>query len=264
MLIIGENINTSRKEIADAVEKRDADFIQNIARKQSDAGAHYIDVNAGAFREKEAEILCWLVEVVQQEVNLPLCLDTANPVALSEAFASHHGEPMINSVSLERERYDSMLEIITSNPCRVVALCIGKTAMPKTVEERVQAGSELITRLTEAGIPISKIYVDPLIQPVSVDVQMGIQALETIRTIMTGFPGVNTISGLSNISYGLPKRRLINRNFLALAMAFGLSGAILDPTDKLLMAALKTGEMLLGRDEFCEKYLDAYYEGLLP
>jgi 5-methyltetrahydrofolate--homocysteine methyltransferase len=102
------------------------------------------------------------------------------------------------------------------------------------------------------------------VQPVSVDVNMGTQALEAIRKIMTAFPGVHTISGLSNISYGLPKRKLINRTFLSLAMAFGLSAAILDPTDKLLMASLKTTEMLLGRDEYCEKYLDAFSEGLLP
>jgi 5-methyltetrahydrofolate--homocysteine methyltransferase len=264
MLIIGEKINTSRKEIAEAVEKRDASTIQNLAQEQADAGAQYIDVNAGTFRNQEAACLCWLVETVQQAVDLPLCLDTASPVALSKAIAHHRGEPMINSISLERDRYEGLLDIVTSHPCRIVALCMGASAMPKTVEERVQAGSELITRLTDAGIPTDKIYVDPLVQPVAVDVHMGTRALEAVRAIMTAFPGVHTISGLSNVSYGLPKRRLINRTFLALSMAFGLSAAILDPTDKLLMAALRTAEMLLGHDAFCEKFLDAYSEGLLP
>lgn len=264
MLIVGENINTSRKAIAEAVEKRDVAFIQAVARKQADAGAHYIDVNAGTMGDRESECLCWLVEIVQQAMDLPLCLDTANPAALSEAIAIHRGEPLINSISLERDRYDKMIDLVVSTPCRVVALCIGESAMPKNVADCVKVGAELITRLTDAGLPLEKIYIDPLIRPVSVDVRMGAQALETIRRIMTEFPGVNTISGLSNISYGLPRRRLINRHFLSLAMAFGLSAAILDPTDTLLMATLRTVDMLLGKDEFCEKFLEAHYAGRLP
>jgi 5-methyltetrahydrofolate--homocysteine methyltransferase len=140
---------------------------------------------------------------------------------------------------------------------------MSQTSMPTTVEERVEVGSELISRLTEKGAPLDKIYVDPLIQPVSVDTNMGSAALGAIRETMNKFPGVQTICGLSNISFGLPERRLINRNFLALAMAHGLSAAILDPTDRQLMSTLLSVEMLLGRDEFCEKYIDAYQEGRL-
>ena len=105
MLVVGEKINTSRKSIAAAVEAQDADFIGEVAREQAEAGAHYIDVNAGTFLEKEADYLCWLVEVVQNAVDLPLCLDSPNPKALSEAIKHHSGEPMINSISLEKERY---------------------------------------------------------------------------------------------------------------------------------------------------------------
>jgi cobalamin-dependent methionine synthase I len=258
MIIVGEKINTSRRSIAEAVEKRDAEFICRMARDQAEAGAHYIDVNAGTFLAQEVDYLCWLVETVQSEVELPLCLDSPNPKALSEAIKRHKGEPMINSISLEEDRFESLLPVVTSQPCSVVALCMGKTAMPKTTEERVEVGSELIKKLTNEGIPLKKIYVDPLVQPVSVDIRLGITALRAISKIMNDVPGVNTICGLSNISFGLPERRLINRNFLALSMSYGLSAAILDPTDKQLITTLLAVEMLLGRDEYCENFIDAY------
>jgi len=263
MIIVGEKINTSRKSIEEAVEKRDAAFIARVAREQAEAGAHYIDVNAGTFVGQEIDYLCWLVETVQSEVGLPLSLDSPNPRALSEAMKRHKGEPMINSISLEEDRFQSLFPIITSQPCHVVALCMAQTSMPTTVEERVQVGSELIHKLTGGGIPLEKIYVDPLVQPISVDTGMGIATLGAINRIMNDFPGVNTICGLSNISFGLPERRIINRNFLALCIAYGLSAVILDPADKQLMTTLVTVEMLLGRDEYCGNFIDAYQNGRL-
>jgi 5-methyltetrahydrofolate--homocysteine methyltransferase len=234
-----------------------------VARDQAEAGAHYIDVNAGTFLDQEVDCLCWLVETVQKGVDLPLCLDSPNPQALSEAMKLHKGEPMINSISLEEDRFQSLLPVITSRSCQVVALCMAQASMPTTVEERVQVGSELIKKLTDEGIPLGKIYVDPLVQPVSVDTGMGVATLGAISKIMKDFPGVHTICGLSNISFGLPERRLINRNFLALCTSYGLSAAILDPTDKQLMATLFSIEMLLGRDEYCENFIDAYQNGRL-
>ena len=263
MIIVGEKINSSRTAISQAIEARDANFIVQVAREQAEAGADFIDVNAGTFVDRETECLCWLVETVQQTIERPLCLDSPNPKALSEAMRLHQGEPMINSISLEEDRFNALLPVVMSGPCHVVALCMSQTSMPTTVKERVEVGSELISRLTEKGVPLEKVYVDPLIQPVSVDTNMGSAALGAIREIMNKFPGVQTICGLSNISFGLPERRLINRNFLALAMAYGLSAAILDPTDRQLMSTLLSVDMLLGRDEFCEKYIDAYQEGHL-
>ena len=261
MIIVGEKINTSRKSIEEAVRKKDAAFIARVAREQAEAGAHYIDVNAGTFLEEEIDYLCWLVETVQSEVDLPLSLDSPSPKALSEAMKRHKGEPMINSISLEEERFKSLLPVITSQPCCVVALCMGQTAMPTTVEERVQVGSELNKSLTGKGFPLEKIYVDPLVQPISVDTNMGIATLGAISKIMNDFPGVNTICGLSNISFGLPERQIINRNFLALCLSYGLSAVILDPTDRHLMTTLITVEMLLGQDEYCGNFIEAYQNG---
>ena len=261
MLVVGEQINTSRKSIAAAVKAQDVDFISEVARHQAEAGAHYIDVNAGTFLDAEVDYLCWLVEVVQKAVDLPLCLDSPNPKALAEAIKHHRGEPMINSISLEKERFEALLPVVTGKPCRIVALCMAETSMPNTVEERVEVGAELISRLTNAGIPVEKIYLDPLVQPVSVDTGMGMAVLGAIHKITKDFPGANTICGLSNISFGLPMRKVINRNFLALCMASGLSAAILDPTDKHLMATLVSVEMILGRDEYCGSFIEAYQSG---
>ena len=261
MIIVGEKVNTSRKSIREAVEKRDADFIVKVAQEQAEAGAHYIDVNAGTFVDQETECLCWLVETVQGALDIPLCLDSPNPKALAEAMKLHKGEPMINSISMEADRLESLLPLVTSQPCHVIALCMAQTSMPTTVEERVQVASDLIHELTGKGIPMERIYVDPLVQPVSVDTGMGIAALGAIHKIMSDFPGINTICGLSNISFGLPERHLINRNFLALAMSYGLSAAILDPTDKKLISTLLSVDMLLGRDEYCGNFIDAYQAG---
>ena len=263
MIVVGEKINTSRKSIAAAVEKRDADFIVKVAQAQVDAGATYIDVNAGTLLEQETEVLCWLVQTVQGAIDIPLSLDSPNPAALAEAMKLHKGEPMINSISLEKDRLDALLPVVTSQPCTVVALCMAETSMPTTTEERVEVGSELIDKLTSKGVALEKIYVDPLVQPVSVDTNMGVATLGAIGQIMRKYEGVNTICGLSNISYGLPERKLINRNFLALAIAHGLNGAILDPVDNLLMATMYTVEMLMGKDEYCGNYIDAYEKGIL-
>ncbi len=263
MIVVGEKINTSRKSIAEAVEKRDVDFIVKVAQAQVDAGATYIDVNAGTLLEEEIDALCWLVQTVQGAIDIPLSLDSPNPAALAEAIKLHNGEPMINSISLEKDRLDALLPIVTLQPCAVVALCMAETSMPTTTEERVEVGSELIDKLTDSGVMLEKIYVDPLVQPVSVDTNMGVATLGAIDQIMGKYVGVNTICGLSNISYGLPERKLINRNFLALAIAHGLNSAILDPTDNLIMATMYTVEMLMGKDEYCGNYIDAYEKGII-
>jgi cobalamin-dependent methionine synthase I len=261
MLIVGEKINTSTKRIAQAVETGDSAFIAQVAQQQVAAGADFVDVNAGTFVEKEVDYLPWLVKTVQSSVDIPLCLDSANPEALIKALEFHKGEPMVNSISLEEERFHSLLPVITAHSCKVVALCMAQTGMPTAADDRVSVASELIERLTSAGILLESIYVDPLVQPVAIDVGMGSAVLQAISTIMERFPGVNTICGLSNISYGLPARRLVNRNFLTLAIAHRLSAAILDPTEKHLMSNLLATQMLLGQDEYCSNYIKAYQGG---
>ena len=258
MIIVGELINTSRNSIQKAVKQDNRDFIQSIALKQAEAGADYIDVNAGTFVAQEVDLLPWLVETVQAAVDLPLCLDSPNPAALQKALAVHRGVPMINSISLEKDRFQSMLPLVTSHPCKLVALTMKQTAMPTSAQERIEAAGLLIDELTRAGLKEEDIFIDPLVQPVSVDICMGRAVLDAIRGIKTKYPSVHTICGLSNISFGLPERKRINRYFLSLAMHSGLDAAILDPIDRQLMAALKTAALLLGQDEYCTAFIEAY------
>lgn len=262
MIIVGEKINTSRRAIAEAVENRDTESIQEVARAQADAGADYIDVNAGTFLKREAAFLTWLVETVQAAVDLPLCLDSPDPKALESALACHRGEAMINSISLEEDRWEALLPVVSARPCKVVALCMARTSMPTTAQERIDVAVELVEGLQAAGVALENIYVDPLVQPVSVDVRMGPAILDAIAGIRERFPSVNAICGLSNVSYGLPSRKMINRHFLVLAMQRGLNAAILDPTDREMRASLLTARMLLGKDEFCSDYIEGYQQGL--
>ncbi|MBI5571299.1 MAG: dihydropteroate synthase [Desulfomonile tiedjei] len=261
MIIVGEKINTGRPRITEAMAKRHASSILAVAREQAQAGADFIDVNAGTFLEHEADYLSWLVETIQGEVDLPLCLSTSNASALSEAMKRHRGEPMVNAISLAKERLRSFLPVITSRPCRVIALSAAEGSTPVPLDERIRASSELISILTGEGIPPEKIYIDPAVQPMVKDSGTGLATIGTIRQMVADFPEVNTICGISNVSFGLPARPFINRQFLALLMTAGLSAAILDPTDKHLMATLLAVDALLGRDASCKSFIDAYTNG---
>ena len=139
MIVVGELINASRKAIGEAISNQDADAIKKIALEQHEAGADYIDVNAGIFVEEEAEYLSWLVELVQSVVDGPCCIDSPNPAAIEAALAVHKGDtpPMLNSISLEKERYDALLPILAGTDMKVVALCMSDEGMPETTDDRL-------------------------------------------------------------------------------------------------------------------------------
>ncbi|MBW7996876.1 MAG: methyltetrahydrofolate cobalamin methyltransferase [Candidatus Glassbacteria bacterium] len=265
MLIIGERINSSRKRITPAVENRDEQFIINEAGMQFEAGADYVDVNAGTFGpDKEPELLCWLVQTVQGAHDCRLSLDSPNPAAIEPALKLHKGKAMINSISLEKARYDSLMPLVRDHGADVIAMCADdEHGMPTDLETKLLVAGRLVEKLTGDGIPLENIFVDPLVFPIATDSSYGNVVLGAIEQIMAKFPGVHTMVGLSNVSHGLPFRFQINQMFLVLAMGRGLDGAILDPTDKRLMADLLTAQALLGRDEFCMNYLQAHQGGKL-
>ena len=265
MLIIGERINSSRKRIAPAVESKDADFIIGEAGMQLEAGADYVDVNAGTFGpDKEPELLCWLVETVQGAHECRLSIDSPNPAAIEPALKLHKGKALINSISLEKARYDNLMPLVRDHGTDVIAMCADDDhGMPTDLETKLLVAGNLVDKLTGDGVPLENIYVDPLVFPIATDSAYGNVVFSAIEQIMTRFPGVHTMVGLSNISHGLPFRFQINQMFLVLAMGRGLDGAILDPTDKRLMANLITANALLGRDEFCMDYIQAHQGGKL-
>ncbi|SHF44721.1 5-methyltetrahydrofolate--homocysteine methyltransferase [Desulfacinum infernum DSM 9756] len=259
--VIGERINTTRKPVRQAVEARDAAFIQADVKRQQDAGAHYIDVNAGARVGREREDMEWLLDVIQEEVSIPLCLDSPDPRVLEAAYERVERPPLINSISLEKERLNNLIPFLRGKDCGVVALCMDDSGLPKDADEVLDRARQLVEKLEGIGMPRHRIYIDPLVQPVSTRTEHGPQAITAVRKIMTELEGVHTVCGLSNVSFGLPKRRAVNRAFLSLMMAAGLDAAILDPLDASLMATLITSNMLLGRDEYCMDYIDAVRDG---
>lgn len=263
MIIIGELINASRKDIGAAIEARNAGAIERVARDQAEAGADYIDVNAGIFVGREPEYLSWLVTTVQKATDQPCAIDSPDPRAIEEALKAHQGTPMINSISLEKERYHNLLPIVAGTDFKVIALCMSDDGMPETLDDRLKIADKLVNGLIQKDIPVDNIFVDPLVQPISVNNTFGVAFLDTVAAVMERFPGIHTACGLSNISYGLPARKYMNQTFMIMAIARGLDGAIVNPLDKRMMANIVAAEALSGKDDFCVNYLKAFRAGNL-
>jgi cobalamin-dependent methionine synthase I len=261
MLIVGERINSTRKRIREAVRARDKEFIATEAKNQVTAGADYIDVNAGTSVAHEVDDIKWLVETVQKAVDVPLCIDSANPVALKAALALTEKPPIINSITGEKARMEAILPLVKEYNAKVVALVMDDSGMPEDAQGRLKVAHALIPAIEKAGISLDRVHVDPLVRPVSTDIRQGAAVLETVRKVMTGWPGIHTICGLSNVSFGLPVRNVLNATFLALMLEAGLDSAIIDPTEPRMVATVVAAEALLGKDEFCIRYIGAHRAG---
>jgi 5-methyltetrahydrofolate corrinoid/iron sulfur protein methyltransferase len=260
--VIGEKINGTRKSVGTAVVERDAQLIQSLAVRQAEAGASWIDVNAGTRSDREPDDLIWLVQTVQAVTEVPLCLDSANPEALKAAIGATARTPLLNSISGEAWRLESVLPLAAEHACPVIALALDADGIPTGKDGRMAVIGRLIEATRQAGIPDTGVYVDPLVMTISTDITSASVALDTIRAIRAQYPDVHITSGLSNISFGLPARQLVNRAFLTLAMAAGQDSAILDPLDRELRAAMIATELLLGRDRHCRTYTKAFRAGL--
>lgn len=258
MLVVGELINASRKAVGEAIKAQDTEYIQQVARDQHEAGADFIDVNAGIFVGKEPEYLQWLVKTVQEAVDAPCCIDSPDPKAIEAALSVHKGIAMINSISLEKERFNALIPLIAGTDLKIVALCMSDDGMPETMDARLKIAEKLIDGLVKNNVPLNNIYVDPLVQPISINNTFAVEFINSVEAIMTRFKGVHTICGLSNVSYGLPVRKFMNHAFAIMAIGKGLDGLIINPLDKMMMASLITAETLAGRDEYCVKYLKAF------
>ncbi len=261
MIIVGELINASRKSMKTAIKEKNAEEIKKIARAQFENGADYIDVNAGTFVGHEEEYVKWLIETVQSEVDAPCCIDTPDPNVLEAAIKVHKGVPMLNSISMEKERYEKMLPIIAGTDMKIIALCMGDTGMPYTKDERLKIADQLVNNLLKNNVAIENIFVDPLVQPIGSGDKLGMEFLNAVKAIHEKFEGIHTIAGMSNISFGLPKRKFANQVFMIMAVAHGLNGAIANPLDKQMMANIIAAETLAGNDEYCENYMKAYRDG---
>lgn len=266
MEIVAEKINTTRKAVEKAVRNRDTAFIQDLARKQAEAGATYLDVNSGLpiYPEEEADDFAWLVPVIQEAVDLPICIDSAYAQVIETALKLHKGKAMINSVDGTPAKMETIFPLAKQYQCKVIALTSSKEEkIPTTSRGRLKIAEIIATEAQKNGLPLEDIYFDPLVLSLSTDYNNALLFLETLREIKNNLGEAKTISGLSNISFGLPKRKLLNQAFLGLTLENGMDAAILDPTDKALMAVIKSTEALLGKDEWCAQYLAAFREGRL-
>ena len=261
MIIIGEKINGTRKRVAQAIQERDAAFIQDLARKQAAAGADWLDCNAGTAPQREADDLIWLIENVQAATDTPICIDTANPEALKVAIKAVKKTPMVNSISAEPHRMTGILPIVAEHGCPAVALALDEVGIPKTNEQRLSIIRRVLVETRRLGVPDSNLYFDPLAMTIATNTEHGNMFFDSIRSIRLEFPEVHITCGLSNISFGLPARTLVNQAFLAQALAAGLDAAIINPLEQGIMNMLYATELILGRDRYCKKYTSAFRAG---
>ncbi|MHB9024943.1 MAG: dihydropteroate synthase [Armatimonadota bacterium] len=262
--VVAERINCTRKTIREATEKRDVEFIRNEAVRQTEAGATYIDVNAGTSPDTELENMKWLVAQAQAVTALPLSIDSANPSVVAVGLEALDGRPaMINSISLEEGRAAAILPLVQKYNTNVIGLCLGTGVMPNSAEERLELADRLVATTRDAGVADGRLYIDPLVRCISAEMEQGAEFLQAIRLIHAKYPEVHFCAGISNVSYGLPQRTLLNRAFLSLAIWEGLDGAIIDPLDRGVMGQLYATRAVIGLDEYCMEYMTVSREGTL-
>lgn len=265
MLVVGEKINTSIKAVNEAILQRDEAFIEALAKDQKSGGADYLEVNSGLRIQprEEAADMEWLVPIVQGATGLPLCIDTAHGVVLESALKLHRGKAIVNSINGDTERWGEILPLVKEYGCDLVVLPSDRKGISARIGDRIKVAERIADGISREGIARNRIFFDPLVLPLSSDTRNGILFIETLKEIKQHFPEARTISGLSNISFGLPRRSWINQSFLVSSLWAGLDAAILNPLDKKLVALIKSTEALLNKDTFCIKYIEAFRSGRL-
>lgn len=261
ILIIGEKINATIEETAAIVTKRDKNALADLARMQVEAGANFIDVNVGDGKLDslhEQENMAWAVEVVENAVDIPLVIDSADPKVIKAGVSAVHKKPpIINSVSGSDNALESVLKLAKETDCQVVALAMDENGIPGKAEDRVKICRKIVFAAEKANLPFAKLIFDPLVLPIAVQPQAARIALRTLQQIKELATTASTVMGVSNVSFGLPRRGFINQAFLSLAALAGLDYAILDPLDRGLMHSLRATEAVLGKDKHCRKYISA-------
>ena len=262
MIIIGEKINGTRKAVAQAIQDRNAEFIQDLAKRQFEAGATYLDVNAGTMPEREPDDMIWLVENAQAAApDAVICLDSANDKALRAGIEKANRLPMINSLSGEQFRIDGVLSLACEFQTELIVLALDDNGIPPTSDGRLEIVRRLVGMTRDGGLPDNKLFVDPLVMAIATGTENGNITLETCRRIREEFPEVHLTCGLSNISYGMPYRLAINQAFMALAINAGMDSAIINPEERELRAVMLATETLLGKDRHCLTYNRAFRAG---
>lgn len=262
MIIIGEKINGSIPSMAKAIKERNEDYIRDCARRQAEAGAHYLDVCASVEVDFEVETLKWLIGLVQEVTDVPICVDSPSPHTCIEALPFCKRPGLVNSVSLEGDKIDVIFPVIADTQWECVALlCDEDEGIPDSVEKRLNVFEKIMARAKEFKIDPSRLYIDPLVETLATKETTLATFVECAREIKKQYPTIHVTSGLSNVSFGLPVRKLMNQAFMTLAINAGMDSAIMDPTNRDLLGMMYATKALLQEDEYCLEYISAYKEG---
>jgi 5-methyltetrahydrofolate corrinoid/iron sulfur protein methyltransferase len=259
MIVIGERINGMFKKVREAIQKKDAAAIQDLARRQVAAGADALDLNVGTASTDHVADMVWLVNTVQAVVSVPLSVDSARPEPLEAGLAAVKGKRMLNSTTGKEVDLGRLLPLAKRYDASVIGLTIDEEGVPANVDKRVEIAAKILAAAQDAGIPTDALYIDPITLPVNCaqdQPQHLFQAMQQFR--MLSDPPPHTCIGLSNISQRLAEHQLLNRTFLIMCMAWGLDSAIMDPLDEELMRAMITAELLNNRFIYADSYLEAY------
>ena len=231
--------------------------------RQAEAGADYIDICAGAAPEKEVETLAWLIELVQDAVDKPLCIDSPNVKTIEQVYGYAKLPGIINSVSEENNKCDNIFPLIEGTGWQVIALTCDNNGIPSDAATRVEITKRIMAKAANYNISPDRVHIDPMVMALSADNQSLLKFLETLKAVKELYPSIKITSGLSNISFGMPLREVVNQNFLTIAVSAGMDSAIMDPLDRKIMTALMATEALLGRDRHCRKFSNAYRKNLI-
>jgi 5-methyltetrahydrofolate corrinoid/iron sulfur protein methyltransferase len=259
VIVIGELINGMYKDVGRAIVNKEADIIQHLAQDQVRAGASVLDVNTGPYSKNPKDDMKWLIESIQSVVEVPLALDSTKTDVIEEGLKLVKKRAIINSTSADEEKMSKIFGLAKNYNAQVIGLAMDKSGVPNSKEKRLELAAAIVAKAMEFGINSDDLYLDPIVLPVNVAQTQGYEVLESIREFrLLCDPAPQTIVGLSNVSQGTKVRSLINRTFLTMAIANGLTSAILDPLDKDLMDALITAELVLNKNIYCDSFLDAY------
>jgi 5-methyltetrahydrofolate--homocysteine methyltransferase len=257
-VIIGERINpTGRKKVLTALQNGNFEIVRQDAIKQVKAGATVLDVNAGVPGADEVDLISSVMQEVMDVVDVPLCIDTANPDALAAALQLYPGKALINSVNGEEKSLNAVLPLTKEHGAAVIGLCMDDDGIPTTPEARLAVAAKIIERAGKLDIPVEDIIIDPLALTMGADSNAGRAVLETIQLVVKEF-GVNITMGASNVSFGLPDRKYLNAAFIAMAIQAGMTCPITNPLVTEVQTAVLAADLALGRDDYGMRWIKAF------
>lgn len=261
MIIIGEKINGAIPSVKRAIEERDAEFIKQRALIQTEACADFIDVCAGVESDKEYDALDWLIGIVQSVTDVPLCLDSPNEKMLEKVFSLAKKPGMLNSVNEEGTKCETIFPLIAKTDWQVIGLTCDQDGIPSDSAKKIDIAKSMIDKAVKYGVDVAKLHIDPCVMALATMPTAMRDFMTCITKIKEYAPEVKITGAISNISFDMPMRKVINQKCMTLAIYAGLDSAIMNPCDKDMIATIYAAEALCGIDKSGRKYNRAYRQG---